>query len=353
MGARNTSGVRKTLRGGKPHWIIDFRYVDKNGRLQRYRRDATLQTSAGARGEADRLRVKAVVTGTLEVRDASLTFIRFVEGDFTALFMPKYRPATRVRYEALLRQGLLGALGSLHLDQIGPAEIRGYAARLIARGVQPKGPITLLRTVLRAALELGVIETLPSFPRIAQSRKLLDAPGEGEVEALLGGTRAWLHTAVALAAYGGLRMGEVRALEVRDVDFVKDCIHVRHALSEEVLLTPKSGHERLVPLCPELRRILTEATRSKLPRARIVVNAKGGTPRRQHVLTKLKAQQVRLALPERSFHSLRHFFCSTLIRRGASVEAVRLLAGHSDLATTQRYVHAGAADLRSAIATLG
>ena len=46
------------------------------------------------------------------------------------------------------------------------------------------------------------------------------------------------------------------------------------------------------------------------------------------------------------------YFCSTLIRKGASVEAVRQLAGHSKLAVTQGYVHANAADLTEAIAKL-
>lgn len=53
-----------------------------------------------------------------------------------------------------------------------------------------------------------------------------------------------------------------------------------------------------------------------------------------------------------SFHQLRHFFCSTLVRDGVSVEAVRVLAGHADLKTTQRYVHASTADLRAAVLTL-
>lgn len=60
-----------------------------------------------------------------------------------------------------------------------------------------------------------------------------------------------------------------------------------------------------------------------------------------------------LGLQERSFHSLRHSFLSRLVRKGASVEAVRLLAGHSSLTVTERYVHATGGDLRRAIGLLG
>jgi len=70
------------------------------------------------------------------------------------------------------------------------------------------------------------------------------------------------------------------------------------------------------------------------------------------VLTVFKALEARIGATERSFHSLRHSSCSVLIRHGASVEAVRVLAGHSKLDITQRYVHANAADLRATIAKL-
>jgi hypothetical protein len=105
-------------------------------------------------------------------------------------------------------------------------------------------------------------------------------------------------------------------------------------------------------LAPELRSALEEAVRCKLPAARVVTNVRGHTPGRQHVLSALKELQRRHGLKERSFHSLRYYLCSALVRRGANVEAVRLLAGHSKLDVTQRYVHATGADLKDAIGKL-
>lgn len=46
-------------------------------------------------------------------------------------------------------------------------------------------------------------------------------------------------------------------------------------------------------------------------------------------------------------------FCSWLLSSGASVAAVRLLAGHSDLKTTSRDLHAHDQQLREAITRLG
>jgi site-specific recombinase XerD len=50
-----------------------------------------------------------------------------------------------------------------------------------------------------------------------------------------------------------------------------------------------------------------------------------------------------------SFHDLRHFFVSELFRMGVSAEAIRIMAGHADLGTTQRYADLDANDLRAAI----
>ena len=353
MGVRS-DGIRKVTRGSKPRWVIDFRYRDRDGREQRYRRDAHTQTAAGARAEAARLMEQAASTGSLELRAPSPLFSEFVEATFRPVYMPtRCRPNTRERYEALFKQGVMAEFGHRRLDAIGVREDRAYAAKLAARGIQARNHLSVVRTVLRAAVEFGVLDALPDFPPLPrQSKKLPDAPSDEDVAALLTNAVGWLRTGISLSVYAGLRMGEARALEVCDVDFKRDRILVRHALSADEVVPPKSGHERVVPLAPELRVVLEEAVRRKLPHSRVVVNEHGETPRRQRVLGALKRLEQKLRLREWSFHSLRHYFCTTLIRRGASVEAVRLLAGHSKLDVTQRNVHATADDLRSAIARL-
>ena len=107
-----------------------------------------------------------------------------------------------------------------------------------------------------------------------------------------------------------------------------------------------------MPLAPELRAVLEDAVRLKMPHQRLVVNERGETPTRQRLLRAFKNLEVKSGVREWSFHSLRHYCISALIRAGASVEAVRIIAGHSKLDVTQRYVHATAEDLRDAIARL-
>jgi len=125
-----SNGVQKRLRDGKSRLIIDFRYRDKAGREQRYRKDARIQTRAGAEAEARRLMEIAHTTGTLEVRAAAPTLRVFVEDSFKPLFQTKFRPGTWKRYEGILGQGLLDELGDKHVDEITAPTVRSFMAVL-------------------------------------------------------------------------------------------------------------------------------------------------------------------------------------------------------------------------------
>lgn len=331
-------------------FVIDFRFIDREGCMQRYRRDASVQTLHGARAEASRLQLLAATHGTLETRREVPRLGSFLRGDFARLYLPKYRPSTRARYQGLLRQ-LTRALGPTRLNDIGPADARRLAASATEQGLTVKPIVTMLKTVLRAAEELGVIDDVPKFPKRLwrESRKLPQCPTMEEVSRMLPIGPDWLRNAVALGALGGLRMGEVLALEVRDIDLVERRLLVRRALSGGVVVTPKSGHERVVPLSDELRELLSMVVRIKLPKARLITMPDGATPRRTHVLRTLKRELKRAGLEPWSFHSLRHHFITEHVRSGTSVEVARKLAGHSSLSITQRYVHARAEDLAAAM----
>jgi site-specific recombinase XerD len=69
---------------------------------------------------------------------------------------------------------------------------------------------------------------------------------------------------------------------------------------------------------------------------------------RKLVLRAAKRADLRCTGP----HTLRHTFCSHLAMRGAPARAIQKLAGHRDLATTQRYMHVSPAAVDSAIRLL-
>lgn len=346
----SATGIRWTVKHGRRVLILDFYYLDSQGKKTRFRRLASVQNVAAAKAEAARLMQLAAATGDPKGEHATpqMTFSAFVEGPWQALYAPRLRPETRVRYEALLRQGVTRTFGALRLDEIEASHVLSYAAALSARGVKSRAHTSLITSILRAAVASKALGRMPDLPAHERaSRKLPDCPSSDEVGAILSATRGWLHLAVSLAAFAGLRSGEVRALEVRDVDLRAGTIHVCRAISDTETVTPKGDHDRTVPISPQLVDLLRAACRDKLPAARVVLTQYGTTPHRQGIRDRLdRALQV-AGLRPRSFHSLRHYFCSSLLRHGASVEAVRMVAGHKDLQTTARYLHAAIDEVRA------
>jgi integrase len=215
-----------------------------------------------------------------------------------------------------------------------------------------KGPVRFAQTLLRAAVTLKRIAAVPQLPKgyITDAKKLPSAPTLADVERIIAKARGWVQIALALGVYAGLRSGEIRALEVGDLDFEGEVIRVIRTLSVTTPLDPKGKKHRMVGMAPQLAAILGPATKGKAPGTKVVLNARGKSPKRQAVYNAFVATQRRMGLRRAwGVHAMRHAFCSHLVRAGVSLKAVQDLAGHSSLAVTNRYVHAVAMDLKDAV----
>ncbi len=357
MGEKNQSGVRAELRGDRKMLVIDFRFKDKDGREQRYRRDASVQSMAGARAEAARLKRLAAEKGTLDAEAPVPTFATYVRDTFVPLVMPRFKPSTREGYEQHLDapdHGLVALLGKKRLDAIGAGDARAVEADALGRKARARYALVCMRSVLRSAVELEVLAAMPRLPKLpARSAKFPDAPSATVVEQLLMGADGCLNIAIELAAEAGLRSGEVRALEVRDVDLEGGRLYVRRAYSADEVVEPKGRDERIVPLAPAIAVMLAGAIAGRRPTDRVVRDRRGRTPTEGALGGMWRRLQARLGIqPRWHYHQLRHFFATSLLKGGANVEVVRRLLGHKDLASTTRYVHATERDLVAAVALL-
>ena len=187
-----------------------------------------------------------------------------------------------------MRQGILAFFGKYPLDQIDFPLVRRYEAKVLARGVKTRGHVNLVRSVLRAAVELRILPKFPDVPTAkGPGKKLPRAPTCEEVEQMLEHTDDWVRTAIVLAFYAGLRSGELRALQVRDVDFERGLIYVRRAFSEDVLQDrPKDNDERIIPIAGPALAELQRAARGLNTEDFLVRNRNGTTPNRQGVLAR-------------------------------------------------------------------
>lgn len=110
----------------------------------------------------------------------------------------------------------------------------------------------------------------------------------------------------------------------------------------------KSKKVRPVPLNTEAMSILLD--RQKDRTGDFVFTYKGKPITQDFISKKFKKFVLKANLnPGLHFHSLRHSFGSWLIQRGASIYNVSKLLGHSDIKTTEIYLHVSAENLRSSV----
>jgi integrase len=151
-----------------------------------------------------------------------------------------------------------------------------------------------------------------------------------------------------VAAFSGLRMGELRALRWRDVDFTNRLIHVRRSVWRTVEGTPKSGKARSVPLIDQAARALDGLSRRDFftdPADRVFVGEAGEKlhdgAMRDGLYAALEAAKVdrdRGTGKLFVFHDLRHTF-GTLAVQAFPLSDVQAYMGHADIQTTMLYVH--------------
>lgn len=149
---------------------------------------------------------------------------------------------------------------------------------------------------------------------------------------------------VRVAAYAGLRRGELVALRWRDVDFVGRKIIVRRALSGETeLRSTKSGRARQVPLPDQAAGALERLSRRGEftgPDDYVFASRLGRRLDPSALRRRYERARDAAGLEPLRFHDLRHTYGSLLVAGGIDLPSVKAAMGHSHITTTERYLHA-------------
>jgi len=145
-----------------------------------------------------------------------------------------------------------------------------------------------------------------------------------------------------VAAFTGLRMGELLALRWRNVDFAGAKLVVEASWTAGQLTSPKSRKWRAVPLADQPAAALDGLSQRKHFTGRddlVFCNAVGDYLDPSALRRRYRRAQQAAGLRELRFHDLRHSFGSLIIREFDPV-SVKSFMGHAKLTTTERYLHA-------------
>lgn len=228
----------------------------------------------------------------------------------------------------------------LRLDDVDARALADWVADL-GSGRRRLAPASISRRLAAVRTCLRFTFGPASVPHAALSprrpRRLPDAPKVSEIEDLLeaaDGDAPLAHRNRALLELlysEGLRSAEAVGLDLGDVDFEREAIHVRG----------KGGKERVVPLGEEAAHHVARYLRDGRPAlARGAVDALFLSARGRRLDTSTVRRLVRHP------HRLRHAFATHLLEGGADLRTIQELLGHSSLSTTQIYSHVDARRLR-------
>jgi integrase/recombinase XerC len=193
-----------------------------------------------------------------------------------------------------------------------------------------------VRALLRFSLGSEHTPDASLAPR--RPRRLPDAPKAAEVDAILAGLdgddalASRNRALVELVYSAGLRSAEAVALDLGDVDFEQELVHVRQG---------KGAKDRVVPLGEEAAHLVAHYLHVGRPRlARGAENALFLSTRGR----RLDTSTLRRLVPHP--HRLRHAFATHLLEGGADLRTIQELLGHASLSTTQMYSHVDGRRLR-------
>jgi integrase len=350
-GRRRFGSVRK-LRSGR--WQVRYRSNDGVTHLA----PQTFPTSTDAEKYLSTIESDMLRGDWLNPTLAKMTIEEWSERWLAGISHVK--PKTLAYYRNGLNTHVLPRFGRRPAIAITPNDVRRMAADMAQAGFAP-GTISsarkVLRMVLALAVEEGAIRRNPcdgvKVARSAPQEMLFLTPEQ--VEALAREIEWPPHhpsdyhrehrpeyaLLVRLAAYTGLRAGELEGLRVGRVDLRRGTLEIRETVGEVggqlVFGTTKTHTRRSVRVPESLRLALVDHLAGRSDVDGFVFTAHDGGPirHRNFYARHFKPAVRRAGLPEGlRFHDLRHTCAAMLIAEGAHPRAIMERLGHSSITVT-------------------
>lgn len=264
-------------------------------------------------------------------------------------------PRTRELYDGLWTRYIGKTLGGLRFGELTPTTVRVWHSSLVT-AARP-GPVTvakayrLLNTVTNDAVRDGLLLRSPCTIRGAGSERSpeMRTITVQEVLALSRAMPEHLATMVIVAAFSGLRWGELTGLTRGSVDTSAGTIRVHQALIETTsgkmsFGPPKTEAGRRIVHLPSAVMVgLAEHLRQRLivDQSALVFTTLTGCPMRRSGFVKTwRSATTSAQLSGLRFHDLRHTAATLATINGATVREVQARLGHSTAQAALRYQHA-------------
>ncbi len=329
MSARKISGT----------WYTDFQF---NGK--RYRKKSPVNTSSGAKVYETRLRIKIAngeeIIGK-KVPDVISPYYKDYSWNWFETYAKSNNKESEVsNKEIALRKYLVPFFGNTRIDKISAMQIEEYKAKMIKTSALSNKTINNTLTIfiksLNSAKDWGEITRVPKVKKLKVAPHRIDFLTEEEISILLNSASGIWRDVILVALKTGMRRGELLALSWEDINWEKSQIVVSKSMNNKIITSTKSNRIRYIQMTSDVYASLLRRKKSKgfvfaddLENHFSIRRLNDGL---DQVCRKAGFRKI-------TPHILRHTFASQLAMKGAPIQAIQGLLGHSDIQTTMRYAH--------------
>jgi len=220
--------------------------------------------------------------------------------------------------------------------ELGEEDIRQFLHYLTTERKLASGSVNTYNSALRFlyGVTFNTKLNLKQIPRHRKQRKFPDILTKEEIHALFDACDNLRDKCILMTLYGaGLRLSEVAALKVSDIDSTKMQLFIRNA---------KGSKDRYALLSQANLNILRTYWKTCRPKEWLFYskNRKSApiTPKSVHNLFHKYVTKANIS-KKVTVHSMRHSFATHLLTSGVSVFHIKQLLGHTDIASTCFYLH--------------
>jgi integrase len=340
------------LCGKKPMWYGRYRedVIREDGQRKRVRRNVLLGTKKEY--PTRRLAERVLDRHLLRINDPGYrpcrvaTVAEFAER-WKEQVLSRRKPSTRKAAESHLGVYIIPRLGELRLEDLGIENQQmfvGYLAEKVSRKTV-LNVVGTLSSMLNTAKNWGYICEGVSVRRLVlperEVKKQAKAFTPEEAKAILDLAQDPWRVMFAIAAYAGLRAGEILGLSVEDVDLVRGILNVRKTAWYGRIQTAKSVEsENTIPVAENLSGMLRKFIGDR--REGLMFTNRKGKPYSSHAIVHKRLWPLcdALKIPRAGFHAFRHMHTTALLETGATPKVTQRQLRHADSRVTlDHYAH--------------
>jgi integrase/recombinase XerD len=219
-------------------------------------------------------------------------------------------------------------------DQLDREHVRQYLLTLVERGVG-WSTYNQVRCGLHFFYRVTLKKDWPKEEIVCAKtpKKLPVVFSRAEIAQFLASIGNLKHRAMCATLYAtGVRISELLALQVTDIDSQRMVLRIRHG---------KGGKDRYVMLSPKLLELLREYWRVVRPRRWLFPGRDADRPMHMYAFENIcRYLSQQSGLTKRiTPHRLRHSFATHLLEAGVNLRIIQVLLGHRSLRTTALYTY--------------